>query len=109
MSGPRPPAARPVGVLGRSATRTVDAATDQGSIPSASRILDCFLRAHQAATPPSLSAGPWQALLAGERSSRSLFYGIGSLLATGGVRHDALILLKRIPRRREGVGERNFF
>jgi len=42
-------------------TRTVDAATDQGSVPGASRISEGFLRAHQAATPPSLSAGPCQA------------------------------------------------
>jgi hypothetical protein len=40
---------------------------------------------------------------------RYRLYGIGSLLAIGGVRHHALILLKRIPLRREGVGEKNFF
>jgi hypothetical protein len=37
----------------------------------ASRIIEGFLRAHQAATPPSLSAGPWQAL-PGDRTSRDL-------------------------------------
>src|SRR5262249_33893524 len=45
------------------ATRAGDAATDQRSVSRASRICEGFLRAHQAATPPSLSAGPCQARL----------------------------------------------
>src|SRR6516162_464783 len=63
MASPDPSVGGPTAgrALGRSATRTVDAATDQGSVSGASRICEGFLRAHQAATPPSLSAGPCQA------------------------------------------------
>src|SRR6516162_1692858 len=75
--------ARRVPVAGRGAriptTRTVDAATDQGSVPGASRIIEGFLRAHQAATPPSLSAGPCQRVLDGYTLANNLDFQFGAV------------------------------